>query len=135
MKPFIQSIFNSLIIMVISFSAYAAQPEPEPATVWFDSQGFNVEAPAGASMLEVRLMGPARTLLFEARSTGEPINWQLNGNEVDGEYRYEAVVVMDIDGVPRQRNLPGGFEVEKGVVVPPPVPVNADELITNDLAD
>ena len=133
MKLFIQSIFNSLFIMVISFSAYAT--EPEPATVWFDTQGFNVQAPPGASMLEVRLMGPERTLLFEARSDGEPIHWQLNGNEADGEYRYEAVVVMEIDGKPRQRNLPGGFEVQNGAVVPPPLPIDADELIANDHAD
>ena len=130
MKQSIQSLISGLTLLAMSFSTYAA--EPEPATVWFDTQGFNVEAPPGSSMLEVRLMGPERTLLFEARSDGEPIHWQLNGNEADGEYRYEAVVVMEIDGKPRQRNLPGGFEVQKGAVVPPPLPVNIDDLMAKD---
>ena len=128
MKRSIQSLISGLTLLAMSLPTCAT--EPEPATVWFDAQGFSVDAPPGASMLEVRLMGPERTLIFESRTKGESIEWQISDDKIDGEYRYEAVVVMDIDGVPRQRNLPGGFEVEKGIVVPPPVPVNAAELIT-----
>ena len=133
MNRFTQLMISSLILLTISLPTYAS--DPEPATVMFDAQGFTVDAPSGASMLEVRLMGPERTLLFEAQTGGESIDWQLSGTEADGEYRYEAVVVMEIDGKAHQTNLPGGFEVEAGSIVPPPLPVNADDLIAIDHAD
>ena len=116
----IQPLTSVFMILATSLSVQAA--EPEPATMSFNQTGFTVSAPAGAALLEVRLMGPARTLLLDARTAGEPIAWTLSGNEADGEYRYEAVVVMDIEGKARQRTLPGGFEVKGGLVIAPPRP-------------
>lgn len=116
----IQSSISVFLVLTASLSAQAV--EPEPATILFHDQGFTVEAPAGASLLEVRLMDPARTLLLDRRTARGPIAWTLSGSEADGEYRYEAVVVMNIDGKARQRTLPGGFEVKGGLVIAPPRP-------------
>ena len=123
MNRYIQVVTGVFMAAVLG-TAYGN--EPDPATVQLHDQGFRVEAPSGASMLEVRLMGPQRTVLFESRTTGGPIDWTLSGGEGDGDYRYEAVVVMDIGGVPQQRNRPGGFEVKGGrVMVPAPVTTEA----------
>ncbi len=126
MKYIIQIMINSLLIVFISLPAYAS--EPEPATLWFDEQGFTVEAPARAAMLELRMMGPERTLIFSELSKGKPIDWQISDAEIDGEYRYETVVVViDIDGVQRQRNHSGGFEVKDGSLIVPVINTDRPE--------
>ncbi len=97
MKHCIQTMINGLFILTISLPVSANKPTP--ATLWFDDHGFT-----GTAMLEVRLMGPERTLIFSELSKGQPIDWQISDAEIDGDYRYEAVVVMNVDGKAQQSN-------------------------------
>ncbi len=133
MKHYIQTMINSLFILTISLPVSAN--EPTPATLWFDDHGFTVTAPAGTAMLEVRLMGPERSLIFSELSEGQPIDWQISDAEIDGDYRYEAVVVINVDGKAQQSNWPGGFEVIDGRVIAPPQPVATEADIESLLDD
>jgi hypothetical protein len=122
--------FNVFIIsslFTLTSANLEAQDNPAVlAQLSFHDQGFSVEAPLEATQLELRLMGPARTVLFEQRSAGESIDWSLNGNQSDGDYRYEAIVVIDHNGTPQQHNHPGGFIVQDGRLVIPAEPASID---------
>jgi len=117
---------NSLIsiVMALTCSMANAATEVEPATISFNGGGFYASAPSGATQLEVRVADPARNVVFEKRTEGESITWTLSGNEGDGEYRYEAVVVKKIGGKFKQNTTAGGFEVQGGLVIPPPEPTS-----------
>lgn len=122
--PYVPTTLAVMLLLVSALPAHGGKIEPP--TVHFEGQGFRVQAPAGATLLEVRLRGPQRTLILEKRTAGAPISWTLDGGDGDGDYRYEAVVVTEIDGKPRQRNASGGFEVQGGLLIAPPTPAGSD---------
>ncbi len=105
------------IFLIISSFLFAT--EIESATIAFDEQGFSVQTTPEASQLQIRLVGPERSVIFEEITIGTSISWQLTGYETDGQYSYEIIVVSGNDGGLQQRNLPGGFEIKKGVIIPP----------------
>ncbi len=105
------------------YQTVSATEQIPPAKVAFFGSGFTVQAPAGASQLELRVADPQRRSVFEQRTNGTDIHWSLQGTEQDGEYRYEAVVVMEVHGQMKQRNAAGGFELQGGVLMGPPDPV------------
>ena len=118
MQAYTQILVNSAVLLLAG-TTLAQAAGPEPATVTFQGQGFTVKAPAGASLLELRVADPDRELIFAERTPGDPITWYLGGTPVEGEYRYEAVTVTKTDGKPRQAIKAGGFTVEGGVLVAP----------------
>jgi len=118
----IRSALVGLGLTAVSASAAAAGI----VTVDLHGQGFSVRTAYGVSSLEVRVMGPQRTVLFEQRTEGAPIHWNLTGAGGDGDYRYEAVAVTGSGDQAQQHVKPGGFEVDGGQVVIPPAPAESE---------
>ena len=119
MRTSIITALTATFLWVFNQSVFAMDPAP-PAEVAFFGSGLTVQAPAGATQLELRVVDPQRQEVFEQRTNGEDIHWTLQGTEGDGEYRFEAVSVVSMDGELKQRNTGGGFEVQGGVLIGPP---------------
>ncbi len=122
MRPSIYKIIAIVLLWVMCQSASASDQIP-PAKVVFFGSGFTVQAPAGASQLELRIVDPNRYPVYSQSSDGGDIHWAMSGAEINGEYRYEAVVVMEIQGQMKQRNAGGGFDLQGGMLIGPPDPV------------
>jgi hypothetical protein len=96
---------------------------------------MSATAPYAASMLQMRIMGPQRSLIYSESSTGDTLYWQRSGNETNGEYRYEVVVVTDNHGKAQQHNQSGGFIIDAGQLIVPVIRAPADELTPPEQAD
>ncbi len=118
MKPFNTTVL-ALFSLIVSFASFATDQLPE-AQVSFFGSGFTVQAPAGASQVELRVADPQRNEVYRQTTDGGDITWAMSGAEQSGEYRYEAVVVMEVNGQLKQRNSAGGFEVQGGMLIGPP---------------
>jgi hypothetical protein len=123
----------SLTLLSCSLCALAA--DYEPATLDINSQGMSATAPYAASMLQMRIMGPQRSLIYSQSSTGDTLYWQRSGNETNGEYRYEVVVVTDNHGKAQQHNQSGGFTINAGQLIAPVIAAPAETLTPPELAD
>jgi hypothetical protein len=123
----------SLTLLSCSLTVLAA--DYEPATLDINSRGMSATAPNAASMLQMRIMGPQRSLIYSQSSTGDTLYWQRSGNETNGEYRYEVVVVTDNHGKAQQHNQSGGFTIDAGQLITPVIPTAQDELTPPEQAD
>ena len=123
----------SLTLLGCSLTALAA--DYEPATIDINSRGMSATAPNAAAMLQMRIMGPQRSLIYSQSSTGDTLYWQRSGNETNGEYRYEVVVVTDNHGKAQQHNQSGGFTIDAGQLITPVIPTAQDELTPPEQAD
>jgi len=127
MRKFIMSAITAICLLLLAHPLLAMD-QPEPIQVTFNYSGFEVQGSSGASQLELRVVDPQRRLLYENRTKGSAISWNLSGNEIDGEYRYEAVTVQKVDGQLKQYNQAGGFEIRTGQLVAPPEPAVIESL-------
>jgi hypothetical protein len=126
-------LLTSLTLLGCSLTVLAA--DYEPATLDINSRGMSATAPYAASMLQMRIMGPQRSLIYSESSTGDTLYWQRSGNETNGEYRYEVVVVTDNHGKAQQHNQSGGFTIDAGQLIAPVIPTAQDALAPPELAD
>jgi hypothetical protein len=126
-------LLTSLTLLGCSLTVLAA--DYEPATLDIDSRGMSATAPYAATMLQMRIMGPQRSLIYSQSSTGDTLYWQRSGNETNGEYRYEVVVVTDNHGKAQQHNQSGGFTIDAGQLIAPVIPTAQDVLSAPELAD
>jgi hypothetical protein len=126
-------LLTSLTLLGCSLTALAA--DYEPATLDINSRGMSATAPNAASMLQMRIMGPQRRLIYSQSSTGDTLYWQRSGNETNGEYRYEVVVVTDNHGKAQQHNQSGGFTIDAGQLIVPVIATAQDTLSPPELAD
>jgi hypothetical protein len=124
---------TSLTLLVCSLTALAA--DNQSATLDITSQGMSATAPNAASMLQMRIMGPQRSLIYSQSSTGDTLYWQRSGNETNGEYRYEVVVVTNSNGKAQQHNQSGGFTIDAGQLIVPVIPTAQDVLSRPEQAD
>ena len=83
----------------------------------------------------MRRMRPPRSLLYSQSSTGDTLSWQRSGNETNGEYRYEVVVITDNHGKAQQHNQSGGFTIDAGQLIAPVILTAQDALTPPELAD
>ena len=123
----------SLTLLGCSLTALAA--DYEPATIDINSRGMSATAPNAAAMLQMRIMGPQRSLIYSQSSTGDTLYWQRSGNETNGEYRYEVVVVTDNHGKAQQHNQSGGITIDAGQLIAPVIPTAQNDLTTPEQAD
>ena len=133
MKYSLTLLLASLTLLGCSLSALAA--DYEPATLDINSRGMSATAPNAATMLQMRIMGPQRSLIYSQSSTGDTLYWQRSDNETNGEYRYEVVVVTDNHGKAQQHNQSGGFTIDAGQLIVPVIPTAQDTLAPPELAD
>jgi hypothetical protein len=126
-------LLTSLTLLSCSLTALAAGNQS--ATLDINSQGMSATAPNAASMLQMRIMGPQRSLIYSQSSTGETLYWQRSDNETNGEYRYEVVVVTDNNGKAQQHNQSGGFTIDAGQLIVPVIPTAQDVLSPPQQAD
>jgi hypothetical protein len=96
---------------------------------------MSATAPNAATMLQMRIMGPQRSLIYSQSSTGDTLYWQRSDNETNGEYRYEVVVVTDNHGKAQQHNQSGGFTIDAGQLIVPVIPTAQDTLSPPEQAD
>ncbi len=123
----------SLTLLGCSLTALAA--DNQSATLDINSRGMSATAPYAATMLQMRIMGPQRSLIYSQSSTGDTLYWQRSNNETNGEYRYEVVVVTDNHGKAQQHNQSGGFTIDAGQLIAPVIPTAQDELTPPEQAD
>ena len=133
MKYSLTLLLTSLTLLSCSLTALAA--DYEPATLDINSRGMSATAPNAATMLQMRIMGPQRSLIYSQSSTGDTLYWQRSDNETNGEYRYEVVVVTDNHGKAQQHNQSGGFTIDAGQLIVPVIPTAQDTLAPPELAD
>ncbi len=133
MKNSLTLLLTSLTLLGCSLTALAA--DNQPATLDINSRGMSATAPNAASMLQMRIMGPQRSLIYSQSSTGDTLYWQRSGNETNGEYRYEVVVVTDNHGKAQQHNQSGGFTIDAGQLIVPVITAPADTLTPPEQAD
>ena len=133
MKYSLTLLLTSLTLLSCSLTALAA--DYEPATLDINSRGMSATAPNAATMLQMRIMGPQRSLIYSQSSTGDTLYWQRSDNETNGEYRYEVVVVTDNHGKAQQHNQSGGFTIDAGQLIVPVIPTAQDTLSPPEQAD
>ena len=126
-------LITSLALLGCSLTVLAA--DYEPATLDINSRGMSATAPNAATMLQMRIMGPQRSLIYSQSSTGDTLYWQRSDNETNGEYRYEVVVVTDNHGKAQQHNQSGGFTIDAGQLIVPVIPTAQDALSPPQQAD
>jgi hypothetical protein len=86
-------------------------------------------------MLQMRITGPQRRLIYSQSSTGDTLYWQRGDNETNGEYRYEVVVVTNNNGKAQQHNQSGGFTIGAGQLIAPVIATAQDTLSPPEPAD
>ena len=133
MKYSLTLLLTSLTLLSCSLTALAAGNQS--ATLDINSRGMSATAPNAASMLQMRIMGPQRSLIYSQSSTGDTLYWQRSDNETNGEYRYEVVVVTNNHGKAQQHNQSGGFTIDAGQLIVPVIPTAQDTLTPPEQAD